>query len=306
MNRSPALVDEDRALAAHGLADERHRALRDVERGRMELDELQVGENRARARREREALAEAAGRVGAVLVKPADAAGRDHDLVGRKQRRASGSDRARSPRTALSSTTSRRASKPSSTSIEGVARAAATSARINSRPVAVSAGMDDAAPAMRGLEPKGEAAVRRAVEAHAEARELFDGGGRGRTKRSTIAASQSPSPAAIVSAGMQRRASSSGPSAAAMPPCAQTRRRPRRRAAPSIRSRPAAGASSSAVISPATPAADDDDAPRDASGIAVISASIRSTARRAPARRRPGRSSPRPAWSPAHDGCCRA
>ncbi len=62
----------------------------------MELDELQVGENRARARREHEPLTEAAGRVGAGFVEPADTAGRDHDLVGRKQRRASGSDRQKS------------------------------------------------------------------------------------------------------------------------------------------------------------------------------------------------------------------
>ena len=54
----------------------------------MELDEFEIGELRAGARREREALAEGAGRIGAVLKEPADAAGRDDDAAGRQEQRA--------------------------------------------------------------------------------------------------------------------------------------------------------------------------------------------------------------------------
>lgn len=55
------LIDENRAFAAHGLADQRHRARRPVEGGGMELHEFEVGELGARMRGNREALAEAAG-----------------------------------------------------------------------------------------------------------------------------------------------------------------------------------------------------------------------------------------------------
>ena len=53
---------------------------RSVERGRMELHELEVGEFGAGARRKRETLAETAERVGAVCIEPADAAGREDDV----------------------------------------------------------------------------------------------------------------------------------------------------------------------------------------------------------------------------------
>ena len=86
---------------------------------------------------------------------------------------------ARTPQTALSSTTRRRASKPSRISIDGVARAAATSARISSRPAPSPPACTMRAPAVRGFEPEREAAVARAVEAHAEPREPLDRGGRG-------------------------------------------------------------------------------------------------------------------------------
>ena len=83
-----------------------------VERGRVELHELQVDEFGASARRERQALSEAAERIGAVVVESADPAGRDHDrLVGR--RTGPEAPTAITPRTALSSTTRRRASRPS-------------------------------------------------------------------------------------------------------------------------------------------------------------------------------------------------
>ena len=81
------LVDENGAFAAHGFADERHRPRRAVERGRVELHEFEIGEFGAGARGEREALAETAVWVGAVLVKPADAAGGDDDFVRRQRER---------------------------------------------------------------------------------------------------------------------------------------------------------------------------------------------------------------------------
>ena len=82
------LVDQGCAVAANGLGDQRHRARRPVERGRMKLDELEVRKLRTRARRQRQPLAEAAGRIGAVEKQSADAAGRDHDAAGIDHERA--------------------------------------------------------------------------------------------------------------------------------------------------------------------------------------------------------------------------
>ena len=82
------LVDQGRAVAADSLGEQRHRARRPVERGRMKLDEFEIRKLRARARRQRQALTEAAGRIGAVEKQPADAAGRDHDAAGIDHQRA--------------------------------------------------------------------------------------------------------------------------------------------------------------------------------------------------------------------------
>ena len=60
------VVDQDRAVAAHGLGHQRHRTRRPVEGGRVKLDEFEIGELRARTRRQRQSLAEATGRVGTV------------------------------------------------------------------------------------------------------------------------------------------------------------------------------------------------------------------------------------------------
>ena len=87
-----AFVDQRRARAAHRLADERHRPRGDVERGRVELHELHVGERGAGPRGQRHALAEAAERIGALFEEAADPAGRNHDPAGRQQRRPSRSD----------------------------------------------------------------------------------------------------------------------------------------------------------------------------------------------------------------------
>ena len=79
------LVDQHRALAAHGLADQRHGIEPDIERGGMELHELHVGQRRAGPRRQRQALADGAQRVGGVGIEPAQPAGRQHDPAARQQ-----------------------------------------------------------------------------------------------------------------------------------------------------------------------------------------------------------------------------
>src|SRR5271154_6744059 len=61
------LIDEDRAFAADGLTHKRRGSRRPIERGWMKLDELQIGQFRAGARRQREALTEAAAWIGAEL-----------------------------------------------------------------------------------------------------------------------------------------------------------------------------------------------------------------------------------------------
>ncbi len=76
------LVDEHRALAAQRLGGERRRIAADVERGRVELHELGVGDDRAGAGRGGEAAAPRLARVGGDGVEPADAAGRQHHGAG--------------------------------------------------------------------------------------------------------------------------------------------------------------------------------------------------------------------------------
>ena len=73
------LVDQHGALAAQGLADQRHGIEPDIERGGMELHELHVGQRRAGARRQRQPLADGAQRVGGVGVEAAQPAGGQHD-----------------------------------------------------------------------------------------------------------------------------------------------------------------------------------------------------------------------------------
>ena len=76
------VVDQDRAIAAHGLGHQGHRTRRPIERGRVKLDEFEIGEFCACACRQRQSLAKTAGRVGAILKQPADASRCDHDTAG--------------------------------------------------------------------------------------------------------------------------------------------------------------------------------------------------------------------------------
>ena len=73
------LVHEGRPGATQRLGEERHRVGAHVEGGRVELDELQIGEARAGAPREGEAVAGRLRRVGRPREDLADAAGGEHD-----------------------------------------------------------------------------------------------------------------------------------------------------------------------------------------------------------------------------------
>ena len=86
-------VHQHGALAAHGLADQRHGIEPDGQRGRMELHELHVGQRRAGASGQRQALADGAQRIGRVGIEPAQPAGREHDATGRAAGRRSGRPR---------------------------------------------------------------------------------------------------------------------------------------------------------------------------------------------------------------------
>ena len=79
------LVDEEGALAADRLGDERllaARALAEPQHGRVELDELEVGEHGAGPQRGGHAVAGRDGRVRRRGVDLAETAGREHDGAG--------------------------------------------------------------------------------------------------------------------------------------------------------------------------------------------------------------------------------
>ena len=74
-----ALVDQDCALAPHGLAHQRHRISADIQRGRMELDEFHVAEHGTGTSGKRQPLSDRGERIGRMPIEAADAAGRDDD-----------------------------------------------------------------------------------------------------------------------------------------------------------------------------------------------------------------------------------
>ena len=167
------IVDQNRAFAAQGFADERHRPRCDVERGWMELSEFHVCEKGASARSKRHALPEAAKGIGALLKEPTNSAGRDHDPSGRKQRGAGGADRENATnRIVLDNNPSRLESlenfnrwRRSRGYDEGAHQLA---------PCAIAAYVNDAWATVRGLEPEREAPVLRPIKANGEAGELLD------------------------------------------------------------------------------------------------------------------------------------
>ncbi len=74
-----AAVDQDGAFAPDRLRGQRHRIGAQRQRGRMELDELQVAQDRPGPRGERQAAADRAQRVGRRRIESANSAGRQHD-----------------------------------------------------------------------------------------------------------------------------------------------------------------------------------------------------------------------------------
>ena len=81
MKRSPRRVDQQAALAAYGLADQRKLAARtgpEIEHGRMELDEFDVAKPRSGAQRGRDTVTGGHRRVGGHRIDLPDAAGRQH------------------------------------------------------------------------------------------------------------------------------------------------------------------------------------------------------------------------------------
>ena len=78
--RRAVVVAQDRAFAAQGLRQQRPRHRRVVQRGRVELDELEVGARDAGLQRERDAVAGRQRRVRGDREALARAAGREHDV----------------------------------------------------------------------------------------------------------------------------------------------------------------------------------------------------------------------------------
>ena len=216
-----ALVDEDRAFAAHRLADEFQRKGSAVERRRMELNEFEIGHDRAGARREREALAKGSGRIGAMQEQPADAAGRDDDAIGGEKHRPA----RRSGREHLSPHCLRRSGaarwSPRITVIEGVSQTLRARARMMSRPVASPPAWTIRRRECAASRPSAMLPLGIAIESHAEPHQLFDRGRRRGEDRGGDGLVAKPSPAVSVSARCSE-ASSSGPRLAAMPPWAST------------------------------------------------------------------------------------
>src|SRR6516164_7409814 len=73
------LVDQNGALPAHGLAHQRHRIETNVERCRMELNELHIGEHCTGTGGECQPLSDRTERIGRMPVEAADTTGRNHD-----------------------------------------------------------------------------------------------------------------------------------------------------------------------------------------------------------------------------------
>ena len=78
MNATPCVVAQDRALAAQRLREQRARHRRVVQRGGVELHELEVGDRDAGPQRHRDAVAGGERRVGGDREALPGAAGRDH------------------------------------------------------------------------------------------------------------------------------------------------------------------------------------------------------------------------------------
>ena len=84
MKRSPRALISSRAFAAQRFGRERRRVAADIDGGRMELHELGVGDHRAGAGGDGDALAARLAWIGGDGVDLARAAGREHDRARRQ------------------------------------------------------------------------------------------------------------------------------------------------------------------------------------------------------------------------------
>ena len=172
-----ALVDEVRALAADGLADEHAAGAGHVERGGVELEELEVGELRARAPRHGQAVAGGDLRVGGLAVHLPRPAGRQHGGAGPDDLQAV----ARVPRERAGHAAGAVGGAQEvhgEATIEDAHAARGTGALDQAAcqlvPRGVAVGMHDARVPVPTLEGERRRAVRRAVEPHAPLEELRD------------------------------------------------------------------------------------------------------------------------------------
>jgi hypothetical protein len=218
-------VDQHRALAPDRLADQRLLPAgggAEPERGRVELDELQVGDHRAGPQRQRDAVAGGHGRVRGRGEHLAHPAGGQHDRAGQH--------RADAVRAALAEHVQAHPGGPAVGAAEQVEHqrvldqrdAGVAGDRLLQRALhlgagRVAAGVHDPVAVVAALPGQRQAAVRVGVEHRAALDQLAQPAGPSSTSTRTAASSQSPTPAASVSARCSA-GESAGSSAAAIPP----------------------------------------------------------------------------------------
>ena len=217
--RSPLASSRRGALAADGLGDAEALAPGDADHGgRVELDELEVGELGAGAVGQQQADAERARRVRRPRPERGGAAGGRSPGAGAAIRRPSSQA---TPTQRPSRTSSPLARAFSITSIAGSSATRAESWRITRRPGRAPAGVDDAAQRVAALEAEGEPAEAVGVEADAELLELAHLAGRLVAEDAGRRRAHEAAPGALGVGEVQRSGCRRPTSAAARPPWAQ-------------------------------------------------------------------------------------
>ena len=164
--RSPGLVDQHRAFAAHRLADQRQRVEPGVQRRRVELHELQVGSTAPARAASTSPWPKAPSRVGRMQVNPpTPPVASTTRLAGRAPRHLARDCQHARTRVVLDEQPPRLGGLQKRE--VGAARTAAARARRISRAGAVAAGMHDPATAMRRLQAQCQRTIGAAVEADA-------------------------------------------------------------------------------------------------------------------------------------------
>ena len=174
----PPPIDEQRAFAAQGLGGERRGILANIDGGRMKLDELGVGDDRAGAGGDGDALATRLARIGGDGVDLARAAGCEHDGACRQQQPARqwpALDRHKLD--ALHAAVAQQ-EIAGGEALDHADRWRGAHSREQRRhdgaPRGVALDMQDAVAAMRGLAPKHEMTRKILVEGHAVAKQVLD------------------------------------------------------------------------------------------------------------------------------------